>query len=660
MAVTGLEIRAREPFAGGERFGAVGAYERIDGVLRFGVDPAQAANGEIVDLERAARGADGRVHFAADFCLLQPLDAARGNRRLLFDVLNRGRKAAVRNFNRGTPELTPSVQIDPADGFLMRRGWTVAWTGWQWDVAPVPALMGLAAPQALGPDGRPIQGEVLIEVQTNELLADHLLADRGHQPYPAADADDPAATLTVRDRHEDTRTLIARSRWRFAREEDGRTVADETCVWLEGGFEPGRIYEVCYRTRGCPVVGTGLLAARDTGAFLRYADRAEGNPCAGRLDHAVAYGVSQSGRFLRSFLYHGLNLDEVGRPVYDAVWAHVAGARRGEFNHRYAQPSVQYTHGIGNLMPFADREQTDPRSGRSDGLLSRQRRLGGVPKVLLTNSGAEYWRGDASLIHSDMAGEDAEPGVEVRVYYFAGTQHGPGSLPQGRVSANDGTTGMHGFNTVDYTPLLRAALVNLERWVTEEVEPPPNAYPRHADGTAATRAEVLDAFRAFPTATVPGAEALRVIRRLDVGPDAARGIVRVPAEPGEVYPAYVSAVDEDGNETGGLRLPDLRVPLASNMGWNPRDPATGGAGLIINMQGSTLPFAATAEERWRSGDPRRAIEERYADRAAYLEQVRQAAAALVAERAVLAEDVELLVRLARERYDAFTRQMAVV
>jgi hypothetical protein len=393
---------------------------------------------------------------------------------------------------------------------------------------------------------------------------------------------------------------------------------------------------------------------RDFSSFLRFAAEADGNPCAGRLDRAYSYGVSQSGRFLRLFLSLGLNLDEAGRQVFDGLIPQVAGGRRGQFNQRYAQPSDQSMPSFGHLMPFADEPQTDPQTGERAGLLDRQRQRGGVPKVFTINTSAEYWRGDASLIHTDLADtRDVEQPPEVRWYLFASTQHGNGAVPLVHESGTDGARGANPLNAVTYSPLVRAALVNLDRWVSEGVEPPSSAVPRIADGTAIIPEEALARFHAIPGAIVADPERRLMVWRTDVGPRAAEGVMQVPAALGERYQNYVSALDADGNEVAGIRMPDISVPVATYTGWNPRAAETGGTGQINLMQGSTFPFPGTKAERERTGDQRPSIEERYRDRDDYLARVRAAAEALVAQRYMLAEDVELAVRLAADRYDAF-------
>jgi hypothetical protein len=446
----------------------------------------------------------------------------------------------------------------------------------------------------------------------------------------------------VRERRDAVAVEVERGAWRFP---------DASSLTVENGFEPGKIYELVYRAANPPLVGLGFLAVRDTAAWLRCASAADGNPCAETLDRAYAFGVSQSGRFLRHLLYLGLNEDETGRRVFDAVVPHVAGARRGEFNHRFGQPSLNATHAVGSLFPFTDTVETDPLTGERGALLARLEARGTLPKIFTINTSAEYWRGDASLVHTDIPGKrDVEPHPAARVYLFAGSQHTPGSLPPPDADPNTGGRGREPFNVVDYAPLLRAALVSLDRWVTKGVEPPASNVPRLADGTAVLAEVTAGVFTKIPGVRFPD----RVERpvRLDFGPELARGIVtELPPKVGAPFVTFVSAVDADGNEIAGVRPVELLAPLATFTGWNPRHPTQGAPGDLMSMMGSTLPFPRTRAERLATGDPRRSIEERYPSRAAYLERVRTAALALVAARHVLAEDLDALVERAGRLWD---------
>jgi hypothetical protein len=650
MPVTALDVHTRSLVLDGRPFGDAGAYEKLAGTLRFAVDPDHPVHAPICDLGRAPRNAEGRVEFAGDFYLLQPVAPARGNRGLLLDVANRGRKVALGMFNSAPRVPDPMTAEDFGNGFLMRHGWTVAWIGWQHDVPRRDGLMALDVPRAHG-----VSGWVRCEFRPNTATDVLPLADRYHLPQPAAELDDPAARLTVREHSGAPATAVARTAWRFARRQDDRLVADASHVQLEGGFTPGRIYDLVYRAVDPPLVGLGFLAVRDTAAFLRWAPTAAGNPCAGALERAYVFGVSQSGRFLRHLLYLGLDEDEAGRAVFDAVVPHVAGARRGEFNLRFGQPSLNAQEAMGSLFPFTDEVQTDPVTGQRDGLLARLQLRGQQPKILAINTSAEYWRGDASLVHTDVEGRrDVAPPAGGRVYLFAGTQHTPGALPPPPADPNTGGRGIHVFNVVDYAPLLRAALVNLEQWVRQGVEPPPSAVPRLADGSAVAAESVAARLAAIPGVRVPD----RVTRpaRLDFGPDASRGIVtELPPKVGAKFPTYVSAVDDDGNEVAGIRPLELAAPLATFTGWNPRHPEQGAPGDLMSMMGSTLPFARTREERQSRGDGRASIEERYGSREAYLAAARLAAAALVAARHALAEDVEAMVARAGEVWDLLER-----
>jgi Alpha/beta hydrolase domain len=642
MTVTALEIVSRSLVLDGRAFGDAGPYEKIAGILRFETDPSHPVSRGITDLDLAPRNAAGRVESWADFYLLQPTDAAGGRRRLLLDVPNRGRKVALGMFNSTPRAADPTTAADFGNGFLMRWGYTVAWIGWQPDVPRRDGLRSLGAPAARGAAG-PITGRLRCQWRPNARVDTLPLADRYHIPHPAADLEDAEAELTVSEHAGAARLAVPRSAWRFA--------PDAAHLHLPGGFEPGRIYELIYRAENPPVVGLGLLAVRDTAAWLRWGSAAAGNPAAGRLDRAYAFGVSQSGRFLRHLLYLGLNEDEEGREVFDALIPHVAGGRRGEFNMRFGQPSLNATTSVGSLFPFTDAEQRDPVSGQRDGLLARLEARGRRPKIFTINTSAEYWRGDASLVHADVEGRvDVEPPAHVRIYLFAGTQHTPGALPPPAADPNTGDRGRAPFNTVDYAPLLRAALVNLDRWVTEGVEPPPSAVPRLADGSAVAAETTAPVFARIPGLGFPDRMSRPV--RLDFGSDWARGIASaLPPKVGAPYVTHVSAVDGDGNETAGVRPPELLAPLATFTGWNLRHPSQGAPGDLMSMMGSTFPFATNAAERERTGDPRPSLAERYGSRAAYLEQVRVVATDAVACRHLLAEDVPAIVARAGALWD---------
>jgi Alpha/beta hydrolase domain len=642
MTVSALEITTRSLVLDGRPFGDAGPYEKIAGIIRFETDPALPINRAVTDLELAPRNAAGRVESWADFYLLQPVDPARARRRLVLDVPNRGRKIALAMFNSTPRAADPTTPEDFGNGFLMRWGYTVAWVGWQLDVPRRDGLMALSVPAARGASG-PLSGRVRCQWRPNARVDTLPLADRYHIPYPAADLDDAEAELTAREHAGAPRVAVARTAWRFA--------PDASHLNLPGGFEPGRIYELIYRAQDPGVAGLGLLAVRDTAAWLRWGAAAAGNPAAGRLDRAYAFGVSQTGRFLRHLLYLGLNEDEAGREVFDAFIPHVAGARRGEFNMRFGQPSLNATTSVGSLFPFNDAEQRDPVAGQRDGLLARLDARGRRPKIFTINTSAEYWRGDASLVHTDVEGTvDVEPPAHVRVYLFAGTQHTPGALPPPDADPNTGDRGRAPFNTVDYAPLLRAVLVNLDRWVTDGVAPPASSVPRLADGSAVTAESTAPAF-----ARIPGVRFQdRISRpvRLDFGSDWARGIASVlPPKVGAPYVTHVAAVDGDGNERAGIRPLELLAPLATFTGWNLRHPSQGAPGDLMSMMGSTFPFARTAAEREQTGDPRPSLGERYGSRAAYLDRVAAAAGEAVARRHLLAEDIPAVVSRAGALWD---------
>ncbi|HEV7394049.1 MAG TPA: alpha/beta hydrolase domain-containing protein [Burkholderiales bacterium] len=622
---TRLDIRTRAAVLDEKPFGDAGAYEKIAGTMHFAIDPAHLLHRQITDIDAVQKNSQGRVEFSADFYLLRPADARKGNGRLLVDVPNRGRKVALGMFNSTHRVPDPKAPEDFGNGFLMRHGYTVAWIGWQPDVPRVDGLMALDVPRATG-----ITGFIRCELRPNTRVDTLPLADRYHVPNPTVDLDDSQARLTVREHAGAAAVEVPRSAWRFS---------DPGHITLTGGFKPGSIYHAIYRSANPQLVGLGFLAVRDTAAWLRWGSGASGNPCANALQRAYLFGVSQSGRFLRHMLFLGLDEDEQGRIVFDGVMPHVAGGRRGEFNLRLGQPSLNAIESVGSLPPHND-----------EGVFGRLQQRGGLPRIVATNTAAEYWRGDGSLIHTDAEGRsDAEPADFVRTYLFAGTQHTPGALPPLSADPNTGSRGYHRFNIVDYAPLLRAALVNLDRWVSDGVEPPPSAFPRIAEGTAVEAESLGPFFRALPGVRFPDGVERPV--RLDFGPDFVRGIAAYPPALGAPYRTYVSSIDADGNELAGIRPPELAAPLATYTGWNPRHPDQGAPGDLMPMMGSTLPLPLTRATRERTGDPRASIAERYPSRAAYLERVRETTRKLIAARHVLAEDLEAIIDRAGRLWD---------
>jgi hypothetical protein len=651
MAVTRLEVTSRAPYAGGRAFGEAGPYEFLQGRMHFVVDPNDAHNQCTTDIGLAPKEVDGRVAFSADFAMLKPLTLP-ANGGLLCDIVNRGNKTVLR-LNLAGPAVPSDPEPRAGDGFLMRRGFSIVWCGWQPDPPDNPGLMRAYLPEALH-NGERLTGQAFLQFQPAKPTRTQLLSDAGHRPLPAADLNDPDAVLTVRDYHDGPATTIPRDEWQFALEgEDGTPAADAKHVYLGSGFEPGRVYELIYTTVGAPIVGLGLAAVRDCVSWLRHSTAAEGNPLAGAVGSAYGFGVSLSGRFLREFVFEGMNQDESGRLVFDGLLTVVGSSRRGEFNFRFAQPSTNIARAPGNVFPFSYVSQTDPVLGKTGSLFDRARADGSLPKILAVNSGMEYWWSGASLQHIGLSGDkDVEIPDNVRCYFVCGSQHAAGVLPL-TDRMPDGLRCHHFINTIDYTTILRAAITNLDRWVRNNAEPPPSVVPS-IDKRTATRRELLSE----TYASIPGVHFPRHLprkRRLDFGAQADAGIMQYPAIEGDDYGVLVSTLDGDGNEIGGVRPIDLRVPLATYAGWNVRHADSGQSGEYVcsSLPGSAVPFLRTKSDREARNDPRPSLEERYTSRDDFLEKVRAAAGVMVAEHHLLEEDGPIVERQASERWEAF-------
>jgi hypothetical protein len=579
-------------------------YEKIVGTIHFAVDPGHPRNRVIVDLDAAKKNAAGRVEFSADLYVLRPRDQARSNGVALVEVSNRGRKGLLSFFNRGPDQADPSQDADLGDGFLTKQGYTLVWVGWQFDVPRQGGLMKLDAPAST------VSGVVRADFTTNDRALEQTLPDlAGYSPSDPAATD---ATLTVRDGPFGAQTTIQRSRWRLR----GGSI-----VSIDGGFEPGRTYEVAYRAANLPVAAAGLAAFRDTASWIKY--RSDATVSA---KFAYTFGSSQSGRFLRTFLYYGFNSDEQDRQVFDGVISHKAGTGRLSLNERGATPNARSMY-TATRFPFSDARQRDPNSGRTEGLLDNDRARQHQPKIFYTNTSVEYWGGGraAALVHTTLDGKsDLTPPDNVRAYFLAGTQHTPARFPP-RVS-----TGQQLDNPVEFAWTLRALLTGIDRWVRQGTPPPPSQYPRLADGSLVAGDQV-----AFPA--IPGVASPRTI------PGGRDGSV--------VWPLLVPQVDVDGNERAGVRAPVVTVPLATYTGWNFRSPAIGGSTELVDLLGSAIPFARTRTAREAARDPRRSIDERYPSSEAYLARIREAGQKLVDGRYLLAEDLPKVVERALQHWD---------
>ena len=644
-----VEITSRGDVLEGQVFGDAGAYEKLVGKVHFKVNPADSHNRLIVDVDKAPRDEKGEVAFAADFYILRPKEAARSGGSVLLEIPNRGGKGILAIMQGGKGSRDPTTQEEFGDGFLMRRGVTVAWLGWQWDVREDANMMRFFAPAAHEADGQAITGLVRADFVPNEKMAEHPLGHLisgsiGGTEYACSDPNDRANVLTVRDAPMAVRRTVPHSDWEFTE--------DRQNIRLKGGFEPGRIYEVVYRAKDPVIAGLGLAAVRDFASYLKQPS----NELA-TAQRVYSLGISQSGRFLRHFLLEGFNADEAGKRALDGMFIHVAGAGIGSFNHRFAQPSrdAQPTSALfypTDLFPFTDTPQKEPVTGQTAGLLDRAKADKVLPKMFQTNTSYEYWSRAGSLIHTTADGTRDVPPIEnARIYHLAGLQHFSRAFPP-TPETEPSLAAQHLPNPNPVRWFWRALFVAMDDWVRDEKAPPESRYPTIADRTLVRRDAVK--FPALRGVKVP--ERVHEALRLDFGPQWKKRIItKQPPGVGKAFPALVPQVDEDGNDLGGVRLPQLEVPLATYTGWNLRDAKIGMPGERVSFLGSFFPLPKTKVEADASGDPRTSIAERYTSREDYLAKFRDSANKLADDRYLLREDVDALVARGGEEWDYVTR-----
>jgi len=638
--VTRVAIASRTVVANGQWFGAAGPYEKIAGTVFFELDPSDPHNKAIADIDLAPRNARGRVEFSADLFILAPQDPSRASGSVLFEISNRGGKGLLTTFNRATASADPMQPEHFGDGLLMRNGITLVSVGWEFDVPGISVKPPIATRNG-SPLIETIAALAVVDTRATEVSFSDVPL------YPPADPNDETATLTVRDTVWEKPTALPRRGWQFVPptpNAGGRCAGEAKCprIAMAAGFEPGRIYELKYRASNPPVSGVGLAAIRDVASAVKYGNGAI-VPARGRYLHV--YGASQSGRFLRLFLYDGFNTDEKGRKVFDGVMPHIAGAGRADFNTRFSQ-AVGLDQFGALRFPFTDLAQRDEITGRTDGLLAKYATPDSQPKIIYTNSSVEYWGTGraAALIHTSIDGMmDLTLPANVRVYHFAGTQHGPAAFPPRAelgMGPNARGVGAQLPNPTPHTIGLRAAFMALDRWVRDGVEPPASKYPRLSDGTLTPIANLR-----WPS--------LNGVASPATIPEPRRASGDGPAG---AWPFLVPQVDEDGNELAGIRLPDQAVPIGTLTGWNFRAASGGNPKAIVPLLGSLIPFAKTAADR--GTDPRKSLDERYRGKSDYLGRVTEAGLALVKQGYVLREDLPFLLERAAAGWDWLSQRPA--
>ena len=605
----------------GRSFGETGPYEKCVGKIYFALDPENLRNRIIVDLDKAPRNALGEVEFSADLFVLRPKDPSRGNGVLFFDVVNRGNKLLLGRFNLARGSTDPTTEAEFGDGFLMREGYTLVALGWE--ASPNTPAVSLYPPTATE-SGRPILGQIsnwfipLSPSQTFEITSSYWT---GFEEYPPLDPANPDYQLTERLGYHGEPREVPRESWQFGQMENGEVVYDPQHIFLWTGFRPGYTYQLTYETKDPLVIGVGFAAIRDAASYFKFDPDAE---VQGR--YAYAYGVSQTGRYLRHMIYEGFTVDERGdRKALDAIFVHAGGASLGPFNERFGQPNDGGFHSQ-TKFPILYEETRDPATGRRDGLGARIPD-GLDPKVVLYETSSEYWdRGRVvGLNHTSIDGlEDVRLAENLRFYLMASIPHSNGSLPPA-----DRFSQQQRSNPIDVRPSMRALLVGLDRWVQEDEPPPPSRHPTLQEQTLIDRSEIE-----FPE--IPGVQ----------WPYEVPGGYRSDL-PGQLtdnpLPFLVPDVDADGNETSGIVLPAVAVPLGTYTGWAFRRLRAGAPGEIIMMAGTYVPFARTRAERREWNDPRPSVEERYLSRAEYLRRSEEAARLLVEEGYLLSEDLERVV-----------------
>ena len=665
--VVRIEVERTTPYAGGKEFGDAGRFERLAGTVHLEVDPDDPLNAVIVNLDRAPRNARGMVEFSAPFFIIKPVDMARGNRKLLYGINNRGN--AIELGFQTFPSLPPGADPESGDGLFFRLGYTLVDAGWAGDVTTTATRLGANLPVAVQADGSPIVSRIRIEYSSDLPRRPaggaglHTLPLKGNDrfvSYEAADTDTAHSTLTVRDAIDGERRPVPADGWAFGTCPSGEaSLAPSTMdICLFDGFDPDKVYELIYPAQNPWVMGLGYAATRDVASFLRYQtadDAGTPNPLAASAEsvgirRVYGLGISSTGMYLRDWLYLGFNEDEAHRRVFDAVRIHIPGSHRLFANVEFSDPNIYSRQDrtpdftSHSYPPLTYAVTTDPVTNIRDGILKRPAT---DPLVFHVDTSNEFWQMKASLNVHDGRGNPVPIPDNVRLYLLAGHPHG-GAAGVGAMPTDRGACEYVTNSYRSSAPAMRALLVALDAWADRGIEPPPSTYPDVRRGTLAT---VDEAARRFPG--IPGVSFPTRANGLDAlgfgptfGSQGGRQTVLPPTR-GASYQVLVPTTDRDGHDIGGIHTVDIAVPVGTNTGWNLYAAGPRGRDLC-SLTGSFFPFARTRAERVTNGDPRLSLEERYGDHAGFVAAVRRATDESIARRILLPEDAEVLIRMAEE------------
>ncbi len=637
--ITRIQItHVESPTFEGTSFGDVGQYEKLVGRAFGEIDPADPRNAVIADVGLAPTNARRKVEYSTDIYILRPINSSKGNHRLFFEINNRGGNLSFGQLNNATAGGNdPTTAAAAGNGFLMRQGYTMVWSGWDATVPPGGGRFTISVPVAKNPNGSQIIGPAL-----EEFVIDNNTTMTGGLTYPAATLDKSQASLTVRVRYQDPPMPVPAANWEYVNASTIRLLPPGT------PFQPGTLYEFTYPAKDPLVAGLGFAAMRDVTAFLHYAtedDQRTPNPLVGNLQFVYSFCVSQPCRTMHDFLWLGFNEDEAGRRVFDGILNWIGGGSGIFMNYRFAQPGRTHRQHIARWypefqFPFANQVVFDPVSRKTDGRLRRCLQTNTCPKIFEVNSENEYWAKAMSVFHLDSSGKDLPDPPNVRYYLMSSLPHSAGIGPTGPGICQQSR------NPLVANPVLRALLGAMDRWVSAGQEPPASRLPRRIDRTLVP--SLPQAGVGFPN--IPGVTYNGRVHTgdlFDFGPLFDRGILTTLPSVlrGTPYPALVPKTDADGNDIAGIRLPDVAVPLATYTGWALRaNPPGGNDGC--DAAGQKIDFNQTKAERLAVGDPRLSIEERYPNHWKYVTAVAHAAHGLYLQRFLLGEDVQRYIEAA--------------